>query len=82
MFGYYISNCLKGIFQVNNAFKMVESPEYSLLPHKVIYVLLGLVCFSIYMYKVYRMGLIPLNPDDWSSFVDTSIPTSNIIGLQ
>ena len=81
IYGFYAYNAFSAVLNVNSAFKMLENPENSLLMHKIGYVLLSLVSFFIIMYKIYGMGLIPLNPADWAGLLDINIPKSQIYDL-
>ena len=33
------------------------------------------------MYRIYKMGLVPLNPADWVSLIDKNYPEKEIINL-
>lgn len=76
MYGY---NSLSSILNVGNVFKPFESPEYSILQYKLIYVLIQSITFFFIMYRIYGMGLIPLNPADWISILDNRIPKNKMI---
>ncbi|MCQ2818627.1 MAG: ER membrane protein complex subunit 4 [archaeon] len=81
IYGYQLYNSLSNIINVNKAFKMFESPEINLLGYKILYVILTSVSFGILLYKVYGMGLIPLNAADWVGMVDIIYPKKNIISF-
>jgi hypothetical protein len=60
---------------------MLESPEYSLFNYKLGYVILSIISFLFVMYRIYKMGLVPLNAADWVSLVDKNYPGKEIIDL-
>jgi hypothetical protein len=80
--GLYGYNSLTSIFNVGNVFKPYESPEYSTLYYKLVYVLIQSVTFFFVLYRIYGLGLIPLNPADWVSLIDNKIPSNNMISLK
>lgn len=81
IYGFYAFNTFTAIFNVNKAYKMLESPEYSLFNYKLGYVILSIISFLFVMYRIYKMGLVPLNPADWVSLVDKNYPGKEIIDL-
>ena len=81
IYGYYAFNTFTAIFNVNKAYKMLESPEYSLFNYKIAYVFLSMISFFFVMYRIYKMGLVPLNPADWVSLIDKNYPEKEIINL-
>lgn len=82
IYGFYAYNAFSSIMNVNNVFKMLENPEYSLFLHKVGYVFLSSISFLIIMYKIYGMGLIPLSPADWANILNIQLPEANIYNLK
>lgn len=50
------------------AFKRFEDPGSSLIPQKLLFILLQLVTFGITMYKAYYLGILP-SAADWSSYL-------------
>lgn len=72
-------NAFNNILNVNNAFKPFENPQYSILQYKMIYSFFQAISLSFVLYRFYGMGLIPLNPADWISFIDNRIPTNEMI---
>ena len=81
IYSYNIYNALNTIFNVNKAFKMYESPEYSLLSYKIIYVFLSFISLLLICYKINKMGFLPLNAADWASFANQSITQREILNL-
>ena len=81
IYGFTAYNAFSSVLNVNNVFKMLESPEYSLLFHKIAYVCLSLVSVLVIMYKIYQMGLVPLNPADWAGMLHIDIPKRDFINL-
>ena len=43
IYSYNIYNALNTLFNINKAFKMYESPEYSLLQYKILYFILSII---------------------------------------
>jgi hypothetical protein len=72
-------NSLNNILNVNTAFKPFENHQYSILQFKIIYVFFQSISLSFVLYKFYGMGLIPLNPADWISFIENRIPKNEMI---
>ena len=81
IYSYNIYNALNTLFNVNKAFKMYESPEYSLLSYKIIYVFLSFISLLLICYKINKMGFLPLNAADWASFAHQSVPQREILNL-
>lgn len=79
--GLYGYNSLTSILSVGTVFKPYESPEYSLLQYKLVYVLIQSLTFFFILYKIYNMGLIPLNPADWISILETKTPINRMIKI-
>jgi hypothetical protein len=77
--GLYAYNNLTSILGVNNVFKPFENHEYSIIQYKLIYVFIQSISFVFIMYRIYGMGLIPLNPADWIAFIDTKVPQSVLV---
>ena len=69
----YAYNNLSSILNVNNVFKPFENPEYSIIQYKLVYCVIQSVSFVFILYRIYGMGLIPLNPADWIAFIDNKI---------
>jgi hypothetical protein len=78
MYGY---NNLTAILGVNTVFKPFENYEYSILHYKLIYVFIQSISFCFILYRIYGMGLIPLNPADWISFIETKLPVNEMIQI-
>ena len=81
IYSYNIYNALNTLFNVNKAFKMYESPEYSLFSYKVMYVILSFISIILIGYKINKMGFLPLNAADWAAFAQNSIPNKEILNL-
>ena len=81
IYSYQIYNALNTLFNVNKAFKMYESPEYSLLSYKIMYFVLSLLSLLLIGYKINKMGFLPLNAADWAAFAQNSIPNKEILNL-
>lgn len=79
IYGYYLYNSISAIFNVNKAFKAFESPDQSLFMYKVLYVIASFCSFGLILYRIYGMGLIPLNASDWVHIAETSIPASKML---
>ncbi len=75
----YANNCFSSMLNVNNVFKQFESPEHSLFIYKIGYVLVQSIVLSVIMYRVYGLGLIPLNAADWINLIDLSLPKFKIL---
>ncbi len=78
---FSLYNSLNTILNVNKSFKMYESPEYSLLSYKIIYVFLSSISLLITCYKVNKMGFLPLNAADWAAFAEQTISKREILNL-
>ena len=81
IYSYNIYNALNTLFNVNKAFKMYESPEYSLFSYKVMYIFLSFVSLLLICYKINKMGFLPLNAADWAAFANQNIPNREILNL-
>ena len=81
IYGYQLYNSFSSIINVNKAFKMFESPELNLIGFKILYVILTSVSFGLLIYKIYGMGLIPLNAADWVGLIDIKLPEKKIIDI-
>ena len=81
IYSYNIYNALNTLFNINKAFKKYESPEYSLLQYKILYFILSIIQICLIGYKINKMGFLPLNSADWSSFAQQSIKERDIINL-
>ena len=81
IYSYQIYNALNTLFNVNKAFKMYESPEYSLLSYKIMYFVLSLLSLLLIGYKINKMGFLPLNAADWAAFAQNSIPNKALLNL-
>ena len=82
IYGYQAFSAFTSIINVNNAFKRFESPEYSLITYKFAYIVLSFISFLLIMYKIYGMGLVPLNPSDWVSLIDNTVPYSEFYDMK
>ena len=56
-------------------FEKFEGKGVSLIKFKLIYLMINLIILSIMLYKFYNMGLLPLNPSDYTEL----IPKSKVI---
>ena len=81
IYSYNIYNALNTLFNINKAFKMYESPEYSLLQYKILYFLLSIIQICLIGYKINKMGFLPLNAADWASFAQQPIQERDVINL-
>ena len=79
--GLYGYNSLTSLLNVNEVFKLYEYPEYSIIQYKLIYVSIQSLAFLFILYRIHGMGLIPLNPADWISFLENNIPTNSLLQL-
>ena len=81
IYSYNIYNALNTLFNINKAFKMYESPEYSLLQYKILYFILSIIQICLIGYKINKMGFLPLNAADWASFAQHPIQERDVINL-
>ena len=81
IYSYNIYNALNTLFNINKAFKMYESPEYSLLQYKILYFILSIIQICLIGYKINKMGFLPLNAADWASFAQQPIKERDVINL-
>lgn len=79
IYGYYCYNSVSAIFNVNKSFKAFESPDQSLIMYKILYTIASICSFSLIVYRIYGMGLIPLNASDWVNIAETTLPTSKML---
>ena len=79
IYGYQLYNSFSSIINVNKTFKMYESPELSLFWYKLLYVMATSASFGLLIYKIYGMGLIPLNAADWSGLLDIKLPERKLL---
>lgn len=61
------------------AFKLYENHEFSILQYKIIYCFFQGITVSFIMYRIFNLGLLPLNPSDWISYIENTIPESRIV---
>ena len=52
---------------------MFENHEHSILLYKIIFVAIQSVVLAAILYRIHGMGLLPLNPGDWISVIETNI---------
>ena len=81
LYSYNLYNAINTLFNVNNAFKMYESPEYSLLQYKILYIIVSLISLCITGYKVNKMGFLPLSAADWAAFASNSVQGNEVTNL-
>ena len=81
IYSYQIYNALNTLLNVNKAFKMYESPEYSLISYKIMYFILSLISMLLICYKINKMGFMPLNAADWAAFALNPIPNKEILNF-
>lgn len=79
--GLYAYNSFNSILNVNSAFKMFENHEYTILHYKLVYMAIQSVVVLFVLYRIYGMGLIPLNPADWISLIESKIPENLLINI-
>jgi hypothetical protein len=60
---------------------MFENHEYTIIHYKLIYVAIQSVVVTFVLYRIYGMGLIPLNPADWISLIENKIPPKEILNV-
>lgn len=77
--GLYGYNNLSSILNVNNVFKPFENHMYTIFHYKLIYCFIQSISFTFILYRIYGMGLIPLNPADWIAFIDNAIAVKTLI---
>ena len=81
IYSYNIYNSINTLLNVNKAFKPYESPEYSLLTFKFLYLILAFIQLLLIGYKINKMGFLPMNPADWASFAQNPIQERDILNL-
>ena len=81
IYSYNIYNAINTLLNVNKAFKPYESPEYSLLFFKFLYLILAFIQLLLIGYKINKMGFLPMNPADWASFALEPIKERDILNL-
>ena len=81
IYSYNIYNAINTLLNVNKSFKMYESPEYSLLSYKVMYVILSIISIILIGYKIDKMGFLPLSAADWASFAQQTVSDREILNL-
>ena len=81
IYSYNIYNALNTLFNVNKSFKLYESPEYSLLTYKFLYIILSIIHICLIGYKINKMGFLPMNAADWASFAQQPIQERNVLNL-
>uniref|UniRef100_A0A7S2H7B0 ER membrane protein complex subunit 4 n=1 Tax=Helicotheca tamesis TaxID=374047 RepID=A0A7S2H7B0_9STRA len=66
-----LMNPLKSIFTMNNTFRPFEDPDgkVDLQMAKIIFLAMNLVWFSVGLYKMGTMRLLPTTSADWSGYV-------------
>ncbi len=69
------------VILVNIVFKPFENHEYSIWHYKLVYIAIQSIVVVFILYKIHGMGLLPLNPADWVSLIDNSIPRNQILNL-
>lgn len=77
--GLYAYNNLSTILGVNTVFKPFENHEYSIFHYKLVYIFIQSISFFFILYRISGMGLIPLNPADWISFIPNKIPENQLL---
>ena len=85
--GMALLNPLKAIANTGEVFKRFKAPRgarLNLLPMKLTYIAIQLVAFSMGIWKINKMGLLPLTSADWSAsmlqlrnFQETSVHITN-----
>ena len=60
-------------------FKPYENQTYSIIQYKLSYMVLNFIIFCFILYRINNMGLLPLTPADWVSFVSETIPSRNLM---
>ena len=81
IYSYNIYNSINTLLNVNKAFKPYESPEYSLLTFKFLYLILAFIQLLLIGYKINKMGFLPMNAADWASFAQQPIQERNVLNL-
>lgn len=63
------------------AFKLYENHEYSIFQYKLIYCFFQALTFTFIMYRIFNLGLLPLNPSDWVSLIENTIQESKVFAI-
>ena len=72
---------LKTFYNFRSAFAPYEEEGISLFVPKVKYLGLNMVTLLAGVYKFSVMGLLPVNAEDWISFVEVSAPVEEAYGV-
>lgn len=69
-------NQIKGIFGVNEKFKVFEQHKFEELSfYKLVYLLVNLAILLFIAYKLFNLGLLPLSPADYVEL----LPVNNFV---
>jgi len=70
-----LSTPIKGLFAVNEAFKIfTEKDGVNLFLPKIVFCSLQLLALGVALYKCSTMGLLPLTSADWTSYLPVKTP--------
>ena len=68
----------KALFNINQAFEQFEHKDLNLLMPKLTYAAANLAVLGVAVYKFSNMGIMPVQPADWSGlFVPRTAVESN-----
>jgi len=76
-----LMNPLRAAFAVNAAFRQFEGelPESTLRMYKAIFVVCQLVLVAAALYKVMKLGLLPVTEADWLYFYGVPKPAETVL---
>jgi Protein of unknown function (DUF1077) len=77
----FIKQPVGSLMQVEQAFSQFKGRGIILLPYKLVYLGIHLFIFTIGLYKLYTIGLLPLNSADWIDMVPNHHQKETIIGF-
>ncbi|CAD8075994.1 unnamed protein product [Paramecium sonneborni] len=67
--GQFLWQAISTIAKMDQAFSLLENRGISLFFYKLIYLSAGLLQLGVVLYKLYNIGLLPLNSADWIDLV-------------
>jgi hypothetical protein len=71
--GYAVISAVEMLFRLNSSFDQFKGVRSSLLPQKLIYLLLNLAILGYLGNKAGHMGLLPIASGDWISILPTQV---------
>jgi len=79
---FALMNPLRQLLAFNSAFASLQDSTNSLtlLPCKLIYMLANLFFFGLALWKISKLGLLPVNDSDWVAFYGVKQPVEFVSG--